>query len=57
MMKGYSFKLEGKWLRVERDISADKSRADEREIRVGEVNAKKLRKGYLGNNSARRKSR
>jgi hypothetical protein len=35
--------LEEKWLRVERDISADRLRGDEREIR-GNVNAKKLRK-------------
>jgi len=41
-MKGNLFKLEGKWLRVERDISVDKLR-DERTIR-GDVNSKKLRK-------------
>jgi hypothetical protein len=41
-MKGNLFKLEGKWLRVERDISVDKLRGDERTIRA-DVNSKKLR--------------
>jgi DNA-binding transcriptional regulator YdaS (Cro superfamily) len=43
MIKGNPFKLEDKWFRVEREISADKSRGDERAI-GGNVNAKKLRK-------------